>query len=111
MELRRRVHAGLNKGEARNALVRAVFFNLVTAAFVLLNTVYLELAAYALRGNGHAVDDVKSDVHLLTPTSPHHLRLLQHQLHRSLLQVRWVLVLAKNALDHQAQLGSYAFAF
>ncbi|EML6083828.1 Tn3 family transposase, partial [Pseudomonas aeruginosa] len=26
-ELRRRVHAGLNKGEARNALARAVFFN------------------------------------------------------------------------------------
>ncbi|MDK5809881.1 Tn3 family transposase, partial [Klebsiella pneumoniae] len=25
MELRRRVHAGLNKGEARNALARAVF--------------------------------------------------------------------------------------
>lgn len=27
MELRRRVNAGLNKGEARNALARAVFFN------------------------------------------------------------------------------------
>lgn len=27
IELRRRVHAGLNKGEARNALARAVFFN------------------------------------------------------------------------------------
>jgi TnpA family transposase len=26
IELRRRVHAGLNKGEARNALARAVFF-------------------------------------------------------------------------------------
>ena len=63
MELRRRIHAGLNKGEARNALARAVFFNrlgeirdrafeqqryrasglnLVTAAVVLWNTVYLE---------------------------------------------------------------------
>ncbi len=63
VELRRRVHAGLNKGEARNALARAVFFNrlvksatavsseqryrasglnLVTAAVVLWNTVYLE---------------------------------------------------------------------
>jgi hypothetical protein len=72
------VHAGLNKGEARNALARAVFFNrlgeirdrsfeqqryrasglnLVTAAIVLWNTVYLERAAHALRGNGHAVDD------------------------------------------------------
>jgi hypothetical protein len=27
VEIRRRVHAGLNKGEARNALARAVFFN------------------------------------------------------------------------------------
>ncbi len=27
VELRRRVHAGLNKGEARNALARAMFFN------------------------------------------------------------------------------------
>ena len=27
VELRRRVHAGLNQGEARNALARAVFFN------------------------------------------------------------------------------------
>ncbi|WP_249507762.1 Tn3 family transposase, partial [Escherichia coli] len=63
VELRRRVHAGLNKGEARNSLARAVFFNrlgeirdrsfeqqryrasglnLVTAAIVLWNTVYLE---------------------------------------------------------------------
>ena len=63
MELRRRVHAGLNKGEARNALARAVFFyrlgeildrsfeqqryrvsglNLMTAAIALWNTVYLE---------------------------------------------------------------------
>jgi TnpA family transposase len=27
VDLRRRVHAGLNKGEAHNALARAVFFN------------------------------------------------------------------------------------
>jgi TnpA family transposase len=67
------VHAGLNKGEARNALARAVFFNrlgeirdrsfeqqryrasglnLVTAAIVLWNTVYLERASNALRGHG-----------------------------------------------------------
>ena len=72
------MHAGLNKGEARNALARAVFFNrlgeirdrsfeqqryrasglnLVTAAIVLWNTVYLERAANALRGHGQAVDD------------------------------------------------------
>jgi TnpA family transposase len=77
VELRRCVHAGLNKGGARNVLARAVFFNwlgeirdrsfgqqpyrasglnLVTAAVVLWNTVYLGRAAYALRGNGQAVD-------------------------------------------------------
>jgi TnpA family transposase len=80
VELRRRVHAGLNKGEARNALARAVFFNrlseirdrsfeqqryrasgrnLVTAAVVLWNTVYLERATHALRGNTHAVDNAQ----------------------------------------------------
>ena len=68
-ELRRRVQAGLNKGEARNALARAVFFNrlgemrdhtfehqryrasglnLITAAIVLWNTVYIERAVNAL---------------------------------------------------------------
>jgi TnpA family transposase len=77
VELRRRVHAGLNKGEARHALARAVFFyrlgeirdrsleqqqyrasglTLVTAAIALWNTVYLERAANAMRGNGQAVD-------------------------------------------------------
>ncbi len=61
--LRGRVQAGLNKGEARNALARVVFFNrlgevrdrsfenqcyrasglnLVVAAIILWNTVYLE---------------------------------------------------------------------
>jgi TnpA family transposase len=78
VELRRRVHAGLNKGEARNALARAVFIhrlgeirdrtfeqqryrarglNLVTAAIVLWNTVYLERAAQALRDAGRLKDD------------------------------------------------------
>ncbi|MFM0609730.1 Tn3 family transposase [Paraburkholderia sediminicola] len=68
--LRRRVSAGLNKGEARNSLARAVFFyrlgeirdrsydnqryrasglNLVVAAITLWNTVYLERAIAALR--------------------------------------------------------------
>lgn len=67
--LRRRVTAGLNKGEARNSLARAVFFNrlgeirdrsfenqrhrasglnLVVAAITLWNTVYLERAAESL---------------------------------------------------------------
>nr|QUN01901.1 Mobile element protein [Escherichia coli] len=67
VELRRRVHAGLNKGEARNSLAGAVFFNrqksgiglraaalqasgltLVTAAIVLWNTVCLERATQGL---------------------------------------------------------------
>jgi TnpA family transposase len=68
--LRRRVSAGLNKGEARNSLARAVFFyrlgeirdrsydnqryrasglNLVVAAITLWNTVYLERAIATLR--------------------------------------------------------------
>lgn len=68
-DLRRRVTAGLNKGEARNSLARAVFFNrlgevrdrsfenqrhrasglnLVVAAITLWNTVYLERATESL---------------------------------------------------------------
>jgi TnpA family transposase len=78
IELRRRIHAGLNKGEARNALARAVFFNrlgelrdrtyenqryrasglnLVVAAIVLWNTVYLERAVKALRERGEVIPD------------------------------------------------------
>jgi TnpA family transposase len=77
-ELRRRVQNGLNKGEARNALARAVFFNrlgqvrdrtyenqhhrarglnLLIAAIVLWNSRYLERAVELLRDHGHAVDD------------------------------------------------------
>ena len=77
-ELRRRVQVGLNKGEARNALARAVFFNrqgdlrdrsfenqryrasglnLIVAAIILWNTVYLERAIAALRGHGVVIDD------------------------------------------------------
>jgi TnpA family transposase len=75
--LRRRVTGGLNKGEARNALARTVFFhrlgeirdrsfenqryrasglNLVIVAITLWNTVYLERAVNALRERG-AVND------------------------------------------------------
>jgi TnpA family transposase len=78
VELRRRVQIGLNKGEAKNALARAVFLNrlgeirdrsfenqryrasglnLVVAAIVLWNTVYLERAVQALRDAGKDVDD------------------------------------------------------
>ena len=69
IDLRRRSQAGLNKGEARNSLARAVFFcqlgelrdrtfenqayrasglNLVVAAVILWNTRYLDLAATGL---------------------------------------------------------------
>ena len=78
VDLRRRVQVGLNKGEARNALARAVFFhrlgeirdrgfeqqryrasglNLLTAALVLWNTVYLQRAVQALRAHGQPVDE------------------------------------------------------
>jgi TnpA family transposase len=78
LELRRRVNAGLNKGEARNALARAVFFNrlgelrdrsyedqqgrasglaLLTAAIALWNAAYLERAVAALRARGEEVPD------------------------------------------------------
>lgn len=77
VETRRRVNAGLNKGEARNALARAVFFNrlgeirdhgfdqqryrasglnLATAAIALWNTVYLERAVASLKANGETID-------------------------------------------------------
>jgi TnpA family transposase len=77
-ELRQRVQLGLNKGEAKNALARAVFFNrlgelrdrsfenqryhasgmnLVVAAIVLWNTVYLDRAIRALREQSQSVDE------------------------------------------------------
>jgi len=102
VELRRRVHAGLNKGEARNALARAVFFNrlgeirdrsfeqqryrasglnLVTAAIVLWNTVYLERVAHGLRAKGHAVDDAL--LQYLSPLGWEHINLTGDYLWRS----------------------------
>ena len=79
IELRRRVQIGLNKGEAKNALARAVFFNrlgelrdrsfenqryrtsglnLVVAAIVLWNTAYLERVVQALRDTGNTDDSL-----------------------------------------------------
>jgi TnpA family transposase len=76
--LRRRSNAGLNKGEARNALARAVFFhrlgeirdrtfenqryrasglNLAVAAIILWNTVYLGRAVDELRSQGEVLGD------------------------------------------------------
>ena len=76
--LRQRSHAGLNKGEASNALRRAVFFHrqgeirdrtfenqsfrasglsLITAAIVHWNTVYLDRAVRQLRTQGMTIPD------------------------------------------------------
>jgi TnpA family transposase len=76
--LQRRCHAGLNKGEARNALARALFFhrhgeirdrtfenqryrasglNLTIAAIILWNTVYLGRAVAELRAQGEKLPD------------------------------------------------------
>jgi len=75
--LRRRIHIGLNKGEARNALARAMFFNrlgelrdrtlenqqhrasglnLVLAAIVLWNTGFLPGAGYSSAPQARADD-------------------------------------------------------
>lgn len=94
VELHRRVHAGLNKGESRNALARAVFFyrlgeirdrsfeqqryrasglNLVTAAIVLWNTVYLERAINVLRSQVEPWDDAL--LQYLSPLGWEHINL------------------------------------
>ncbi len=94
IQLRRRVNAGLNKGEARNALARAVFFNrlgemrdrsfenqryrasglnLVTAAIILWNTVYIERAISALKANGHDFDHTL--IQHLSPLGWEHINL------------------------------------
>lgn len=77
-DLRHRVQMSLNKGEARNNLTRAVFFNrlgqirdrsyedhqhraaganLIVAAIILWNTVYLGRAVETLRMSGHDISD------------------------------------------------------
>ena len=92
--LRRRVTAGLNKGEARNALARAVCFNrlgemrdssyeqqrhrasglnLVTAAIVHWNTVYLDKAINAMKEHGQQVDD--NLLQYLSPLAWEHINL------------------------------------
>ena len=92
----------MKKGEARSSLARAVFFNrlgeirdrnfeqqryrasglnLVTAAVVLWNTVYLERAAHALRDNGHAVDEAL--LQYLSPLGWEHINLTGDYLWRS----------------------------
>jgi Tn3 transposase DDE domain len=77
-DLRRRAHLGLNKGEARNALARAVYFcrlgevrdrsfenqffrasglNLLVAAIILWNTKYLEVAYAEQRRQGGTINE------------------------------------------------------
>ena len=77
-DLRRRAQLGLNKGEARNALARAVYFcrlgemrdrsfenqffrasglNLLVAAIILWNTKYLEVAYRELRRQGRTINE------------------------------------------------------
>ena len=94
VELRRRVQVGLNKGESKNALSRAVFFNrlgelrdrrfenqryrasglnLMVAAIVLWNTVYLERAIQALKTHGKFVDDAL--LQYLSPLGWEHINL------------------------------------
>jgi hypothetical protein len=86
--LRQQVTAGLNKGEAKNSLARAVCFNrlgeirdrtydqqryrasglnLVIAAIILWNTDYLERAVQALRQHDQVIDE-----RLLTHVAPGH---------------------------------------
>lgn len=94
VELRRRVNAGLNKGEAKNTLARAVFFNrlgemrdrsfenqryrasglnLVIAAIVLWNTVYLERVIQYLKDNGQPINE--SLLKHLSPLGWEHINL------------------------------------
>jgi TnpA family transposase len=91
--LRGRVQAGLNKGEARNALSRAVFFNrlgevrdrsfenqcyrasglnLVVAAIIFWNTVRLERAVAEVRSQQDVPDDYLS---YLSPLGWDHINL------------------------------------
>jgi len=93
-ELRRRVQVGLNKGEAKNAIARAVFFNrqgdlrdrsfenqryrasgltLIVAAIILWNTVYLDRAIAALREHGIQIDN--ESLRHLSPVGWEHLNL------------------------------------
>ena len=79
-DLRQRVTAGLNKGEARNALARAVFFNrlgesrdrsyedqmnragglaLLTAAIAMWNAAHLPVAVEELRSRGETIPEEK----------------------------------------------------
>ncbi len=93
-ELRRRVNTGLNKGEAKNALARAIFFNrlgevrdrsyedqryrasglnLVLAAIVLWNTVYLAKAVEYVTQQGMNIPE--EHLQHLSPLGWEHINL------------------------------------
>jgi TnpA family transposase len=93
-DLRRRSHVGLNKGEQQNALRRAVFFNrlgeirdrsyenqryrasglnLVVAAIILWNTIYLQRAVDHLRSRG--IEPKPEDLVHLSPLGWEHINL------------------------------------
>lgn len=93
-DLRQRTNAGLNKGESRNSLARAVFFNrlgelrdrsyenqafrasglnLVIAAIIDWNTVYLQRALAALEASGERFDPAV--VRQLSPLGWEHINL------------------------------------
>ena len=93
-DLRRRSSVGLNKGEQQNALRRAVFFNrlgeirdrsyenqrhrasglnLLVAAIILWNTVYLQRAVDHLRSQGY--EPTASDLAHLSPLGWEHINL------------------------------------
>ena len=92
-DYRRRVGAGLNKGESRHKLAHAVFFhrlgeirdrafedqqnrasglNLVMQAITVWNTVYLDRAVQALRHHQPVDDNLLSH---LSPLGGHHINL------------------------------------
>ncbi len=94
VNLRRKVQVGLNKGEAKNALSRAVFFNrlgevrdrryenqqykasglnIVVASIILWNTVYLSQIIQNLKKKGSKVDEAL--IKYLSPLGWEHINL------------------------------------
>lgn len=124
LNLRRRVHAGLNKGESRNALARAVFFNrlgevrdrnykdqryrasslnLAIAAIVLWNTVYLNRAVEALKAHGAALpEDLTSH---LSPLGWAHIGLTGDYVWRSDAGIKGARLRALRPLSHSSIIG------
>lgn len=77
VELRRRVNAGLNKGKARNALARAVFFYRLGE----IRDHSFEQQRYRASGHGQTVDDAL--LQYLSPLGGKHINLTGDYLWRS----------------------------